>query len=155
MDLLGFREKHTQQVVGHCRGQGLWPWNLTMVWLVFSSWVNSYANEWEDHPSHWGTTHSSLFYLVPWRCPATSGCVSWFIDWGLRFTWIWLVILDPIDFNWLTLYPCAMSFFQSLCSALFPPVSCSFPEPHPDTQGLYNLLERQPENSWPCEENTL
>ena len=24
--------------------------------------------------------------------------------------------MDPIYFNWLTLYPCAMSFFQSLCS---------------------------------------
>jgi len=45
-----------------------------------------------------------------------------------------------------------MSFFQRLCSAPFPPVSCSFPEPHPDPQGcLYNLLERQPENSWPWE----
>ena len=42
-----------------------------------------------------------------------------------------------------------MSFFQRLCSAPFPPVSCSFPEPHPDPQGCpYNLLERQPENSW-------
>ena len=42
-----------------------------------------------------------------------------------------------------------MSFFQRLCSASFPPVSCSFPEPHPDPQGCpYNLLERQPENSW-------
>ena len=96
------------------------------------------------------------FDLVPWSCPATSGCVCWLIDWGLRFTWIWLAILDPIDFNWFTLYPCAMSFFQRLCSAPFPPVSCSFPEPHPDPQGcLYNLLERQPENSWPWEGNTL
>ena len=42
-----------------------------------------------------------------------------------------------------------MSCFQRLCSAPFPPVSCSFPEPHPDPQGCpYNLLERQPENSW-------
>ena len=58
--------------------------------------------------------------------------------------------MDPTDFNWFTLYPCAMSFFQRLCSAPFCPVSCSFPEPHPDPQGcLYNLLERQPENSWP------
>ena len=42
-----------------------------------------------------------------------------------------------------------MSFFQKLCSALFPPVSCSFPEPHLDPQCcLYNLLEGRPENSW-------
>ena len=61
--------------------------------------------------------------------------------------------MDPIDFNWFTLYPCAMSFFQSLCSASFPPVSCSFPEPHPDPQGcLYNVLKRQTENSWPWRE---
>ena len=43
-----------------------------------------------------------------------------------------------------------MSFFQRLCSAPFPPVSCSFPQPHPGPQCcLYHFLERQPENSWP------
>ena len=64
--------------------------------------------------------------------------------------------VHPVDFNWFTLYPCAFSFFQRLCSDPFPPVSCSFPEPHPDPQGcLYNLLERQPENSWPWEGNTV
>ena len=26
------------------------PWNV--VWLVFASWMSSYANEWEDHPNH-------------------------------------------------------------------------------------------------------
>ena len=42
-----------------------------------------------------------------------------------------------------------MSFFQKLCPAPFPPVSCSFLEPHPDPQCcLYYLLEGQPENSW-------
>ena len=50
---------HTLQGVGHCRGQGLGPWNVA--WLGFASGVNSYANEWEDHPNHWGTTHSSVF----------------------------------------------------------------------------------------------
>ena len=107
-------------------------------------------------PAIGGPTHSSIFFTGPWSCPATSACVCWLIDWRLRFTWIWLVILDPTDFNWFTLYPCAMSFFQRLCSALFPTVSWSFPDPHPDPQGcLYNLLERQPENSWPWEGNTL
>ena len=52
MDLFGFRGKHTPQGVGHC-------WNV--VWLVFANWVNSYANEREDHPNHWGTTHPSVF----------------------------------------------------------------------------------------------
>ena len=58
-------EKHTSQGVGHHKGQVQWPWNV--VWLVFSSWVNSYANEREDHPNHWGTTHSSVF----WQCLGT------------------------------------------------------------------------------------
>ena len=43
-----------------------------------------------------------------------------------------------------------MSFFQKLCPAPFPPVSCSFPEPCLGPQYcLYNLLEEQTENSWP------
>ena len=43
-----------------------------------------------------------------------------------------------------------MSFFQKLCPASFSPISCSFPEPLPGPQFcLYNLLEGQPENSWP------
>ena len=48
------------------------------------------------------------------------------------------------------LCPWVMSFFQKLCPAPFPPVSCFFLEPHPGPQcGLYNLLEGQPENNWP------
>ena len=48
------------------------------------------------------------------------------------------------------LCPWAMSFFQKLCPAHFLPVSCSFPEPHPDSQCcLYSILERQSENGWP------
>ena len=42
------------------------------------------------------------------------------------------------------------AFFQKLCLAPFLPVSCSFPEPRLGPQCcLYNLLEGQPENSWP------
>ena len=37
---------------------------------------------------------------VPWNCPSTSGCVIFLAEWGSRFSWIWLVILDPFDFNW-------------------------------------------------------
>ena len=60
------------------------------------------------------------------------------------------VILDPIDFNQFMLCPWAVSFFPKLCPALFPPVSCSFPEPCPGPHCcLYNLMEGQPENSWP------
>ena len=58
--------------------------------------------------------------------------------------------MDPVDFNQFTLCPYATSFFQRLCPVPFPPVSCSFPEPHPDPQcRLSNLLEGQPENRWP------
>ena len=40
--------------------------------------------------------------------------------------------------------------FKSCALPPFPPVSCSFPEPCPGPQCcLYNLLEGQPENSWP------
>ena len=40
--------------------------------------------------------------------------------------------------------------FKNCALPLFPPVSCSFPEPHPGPQCcLYNLLAGQPENSWP------
>ena len=63
------------------------------------------------------------------------------------------VTLDPFDFNWFMLCPWAMSFFQKLCPAPVPPVSCSFHEPHLGPQCcLYNLQEGQPENSWPLGE---
>ena len=64
--MLGFREKHTLQGVGHCRGQVLKPWNV--VWLGFASWVNSYATEWENHPNPWGTTHSSFDSALELSC---------------------------------------------------------------------------------------
>ena len=58
-------------------------------------------------------------------------------------------ILEPLDFNQLMLCSWAMSFFQKLCPSPFLPVSCSFSEPHLGLQCcLYNLLERQPKNSW-------
>ena len=51
--------------------------------------------------------------------------------------------MDPFDFNQFMLCPWAMSFFQKLCAAPLPPVSCSSPEPRPGPQGgLYNLLEK-------------
>ena len=46
-----------------------------------------------------------------------------------------------------------MSFFQKLCPSPFLPVSCSFTKPRPGPQCcFYNLLEEQPENSWPLGE---
>ena len=64
--MFGFREKRIPQGVGHHRGQVLRPWNV--VWLVFASEVNSCANEWEDYPNHWGTTHSSIFGDLELSC---------------------------------------------------------------------------------------
>ena len=66
MDLLGFTEKHTLQGVGHSRGQGLGPRNVA--WLGFASGVNSYADDGEDHPNHWGTTHSSFDSALELSC---------------------------------------------------------------------------------------
>ena len=132
---------------------GYWP--LNAAWLGFARGVNSYANECEDNPSHWGITHSSISFTVPWSCPATSGCVCWLIDWGLN-TLILLFSLDPVGFNWFTLSLCAMSFFQRLCSAPFAPVSCSFPEPHLGLQCcLYNLLGENQKIDGPWEGKTV
>ena len=83
MDLFGFREKHTPQGVGHCRGQVLQPWNV--LWLVFLRWVISYANEWEDHSNNWGTTHSLVF----WQCLGASPLVQLVkILPAMRETWV-------------------------------------------------------------------
>ena len=46
MDLLGFREAYSTGCGPSQRESGA-------VWLGFASWVNSYTNEWEDHPNHW------------------------------------------------------------------------------------------------------
>ena len=48
-----------------------------MAWLGFASRVNSYATEQEDHPSHWGTTHSSVFLqCLGAILPLLDGCLS-------------------------------------------------------------------------------
>ena len=145
MDLFRFREKHTPQVWGHCKG---WVSEADRKCGVasFYGWVISYANEWriilENHPL-------LRLLTVPGNCPGASVCVIYLADWGWRFSWIWLVLLDPFTFNWFMLCPWAMSFFQKLCPAPFPPVSCSSSEPNPGPQYcLYYLLEGQPENSW-------
>ena len=57
---------------------------------------------------------------VPWNCHGTPGCVISLADWRARSS---LVFLVPFDSNWLMLCPWAMSFFQKLCPAPFPPVT--------------------------------
>ena len=59
-------------------------------------------------------------------------------------------ILNAFNFSGFMLCPRAISFFQKLCPACFPPASCSFHEPSLGPQCcLYNILAGQPENSWP------
>ena len=127
--------------------RGEWPWNV--MWL-FGGWVISYANEWEDHSNNWGTTHSS----VVGQCLGTV-LMPLGVSFILQIEEQGLVELDlsswtPFDINRFTLCPWAMSFFQKLCPAPFPPVSYSSPVPCPGPQScFYNLLEGQSENSWP------
>ena len=118
---------------------------------VFLSWVISYANEWEGHSNNWGTTHSWSFdraLELSWCFWCVSICLQ--IEKQGLAEFDLSVILDPFDFNQFMLCPWAISFFQKLCPDPFVPVSCSFPEPRRGAQCcLYNLLEGQPENSWP------
>ena len=115
MDLFGFGERHNPKSVGHyraeCCGNGMRYGSWNAVWLVFTGWVISYANEWEDHSNNWGTTYSLVF----WQCLGTV-----LTPLGMLFSLqienqglgeIDLsVILDPIDFNQFMLCLWAMSF---------------------------------------------
>ena len=60
--------------------------------------------------------------------------------------------LHPFDFNQFMLCPWLCHSFKVVSCPLpsCHPVSCCFPWPHPGAQCcLYNLLEGQPEKSWP------
>ena len=115
MDLFGFREKHTPQGVGHCRGWMQWPWNV--VCLVSLSWVISYANEWEDHSNNWGTTNSLVF----WQCLGTA-----LAPLGVSFS---LQIEDQglIEFDlssWIHLILIGLCYAPGLCHSF---KSCALP----------------------------
>ena len=92
---------------------------------------------------------------VPWNCPGTS--VSFCLQTGAQglvefdlSSWTNLILIGLCYALW------AMSFFEKLCPDSFPPVSCSFPELHLGPQWcLYNILEGQPENSWPLGEKNV
>ena len=119
-----------------------------MVQLVFASWVIPYANEGEDHSNHWETIHSSILRQCLGKVLAPLG-VSFssqigdqaLVEFGFS-SWTHLILIGLC----FTLVLCHS--FKSCALPPFPPVSCSFPAPHPDPQCcLYNLLEGQPENS--------
>ena len=126
MDLFRFREKHT--FTGCEPSQKASARAMECGVARFSSWINSYANEWEDHPNHWGTTHSSVF----WQClgavlPPLGVSFSLQIgDQGLvefdLSSWTHLIVIGFY-------HALVLSFFQKLSPAPFPPVSCSFPKP--------------------------
>ena len=102
--------------------------------LVFIGEAISHANEWENYSNYsgegvevsrtWAITHSLVF------CPATvmaplgvSFCLL-IEDQGLVLS----AIFVPLESNWFMLCPWAMSFFQKLCPAPFPPVTMVWPE---------------------------
>ena len=96
-------------------------------------WVISYANDWEDYSNYFGegveisrnqaTAHSLVF----WQCLGTV-MVPLGVSFSLLIENHGLVdvdlsaILDPFDFNRFVLYLWAMSLFQKLCPAPFPPI---------------------------------
>lgn len=55
-----------------------------MEWLVFTGWVISQANEWEDYPNYygeeaamsrnWATAHLWPFSGWSWNCHGTGRC---------------------------------------------------------------------------------
>jgi len=101
-----------------------------MVWLIFIGRVISYANEWEDYSNYlWEEAEISriwatAFSLVFWQCLGTVMAppgVSFHLliqDQGLVLSAI-LVPLILMGLCW------AMSFFQKLCPAPFPPITVS------------------------------
>ena len=120
----------------------MWPWNV--VWLV--------SMNWEFH------------VLMSGRIIPTIGKLPWSFDSALEFplchlacrlrTKVYLKLTCLSSWIYLILFGLCydLGLSHSFKSCTLPPslVSCSFPEPCPGPQCcLYNLLEGQPENSWP------
>ena len=116
---------------GEC-SHGMW------VWLVFIGRVISHAKmgrllqvfwgmcgDFQD----WATAHSLVF----WWCPGTIMAPL-----GVSFSLLiedqgpikvnLSAMLNLFDSNWFMLCPWAMSFFQNVCPACFPPVTETRPE---------------------------
>ena len=101
-----------------------------MGWLVFIGWVISYANEQEDYSSYfgegaeisriWATAHSLVFLQGLGTVMAPLG-----VSFHLLIENQSLVLSAtsvPFHSHRFLLCPWAMSFFQKLCPAPFPPV---------------------------------
>ena len=95
-----------------------------------------------------GLGHRPLLGLltVAWNCHGTSGCVISLADWGPSL--VLSAILVPFDSNQFMLCPWAMSSFQKLCPAPFPPVTvrtpCSL------LRAQVQPLVRELRSYWPC-----
>ena len=103
-----------------------------VAWLVFTSWVISYANGWEDHSNYFGkisrigaTAHSwSSNRELPWClwvCHLACWCITMSIYWGLRSSRNWLIWhLGPIWLQSVYAVSWAMLFFFFPLGGEFP-----------------------------------
>ena len=132
MDLFRYRDKHIPQIEHGPSQRASAAQNVAG--LVFIGWVISHANERENYSNYfwegteisriWATAHS----LVSWQClstviaPLAVSIHLLFDDQGLVLSAI-LVPFDSNQFMQFMLCPWAISFFQKLCPARFPPAT--------------------------------
>ena len=114
----------------------------TRVWgcQFLKGWVISYANEWEEYssyfwkgqgfpgigppPTFWSLWSALELSWHLWVCHLACWCVTVSAHWGSGSSGSWLVHhLGPFGSNQFMSCPQAMSFFQRLGTAPFPPVS--------------------------------
>ena len=141
MGLFGFREQHTPQGVGHYRGKVLGTWNV--VWLGFA-WIRVLMSGRiipviGEPPTP--LSFNSAISPVSVSFSLQVGDQG-LVEFGLS-SWTHLILIGLC-------YALVLCHSFKFCPGPYPPVSCSFPEPHLDLQCcLYNLLGGQPENGWP------
>ena len=96
-----------------------------MSWLVFIGWVVSYANEWEGYSNYFGRRGGDIQDLghrpLLGTLMAPLGMSFHLLIEDQRL--VLSAILVPSDYSWFMLCAWAMSFFQKLCPAPFPPVT--------------------------------
>ena len=123
---------------GRRRGQQRMRWldgitdSMDMsLWWTGSLWWELVMDRKAWHAAVHGVAKSqtqlSNWTELNWNCHGTSGCVTSLSDWGSRSSLVCHqgLVLVPFDSNQFMLCPRAMSFFQKLCPAPFPPVTAS------------------------------
>ena len=124
---------------GRRRGQQRMRWldgitdSMDMsLWWTGSLWWELVMDRKAWHAAVHGVAKSqtqlSNWTELNWNCHGTSGCVTSLSDWGSRSSLVCHqgLVLVPFDSNQFMLCPWAMSFFQKLCPASFPPVTVSW-----------------------------